>query len=250
MSLLSSAGSPASRRCRTTPQASTSRSAAARCARKVGGLDRRGRCRRGCAPRRRALVRVGRGGGERHHARLAALVDEDVVQLQVEVGDAGVVAEGEAAQHARDPAGRVVGRRRRMLREPLVERHAGAAVDGDVRPVLVDAALGDLGEVGMIEPRRAPRRQKPVADARRAGRRARAASTASPRCRCACRSRARPSSARSCASRRPQGEVAEGARRRRGAEERGDSGRHRGRRSWPDWSVPEPLPMARSTPGK
>ena len=61
-------------------------------------------CRRGCAVRRRRVSGVsGAATASRHHARLAALVDQDVVQLHVEMGDAGVVAEGEAAQDAGDP---------------------------------------------------------------------------------------------------------------------------------------------------
>jgi hypothetical protein len=133
------------------------------------GLERRRRAsrRRGAA----AASGVSERRRQAHHARLAALVDQDVVQLQVEVGDARVVAEGEAPQDARDPRCCVLDRRRRMLREPLVEGHAVAAVDGDERPVIVDAALGDLGDVGVIEPGGAPRREKPVADARGAGRR-------------------------------------------------------------------------------
>ena len=123
----------------------------------------------------------------------------DVVELRVEVGDAGVVRERQAAQHAGDPAGGVVDRRR----ADAAASHSSSvtparAVDGDERPVLVHAALGDLGEVGVVEPRRAARRAAASCRCRRAGRRARAASSASPRRRCACRSRARPSSARSC----------------------------------------------------
>ena len=191
------------------------------------GLERR--CAAVAAARRGddALGRLGHGDRERHHARLAALVDEDVVQLKVEVGDAGVVTEGEAAQHAGDPAAGIVHRRRRMLREPLVEGDADAAVDGDERPVLVDAALGHLGEVGMIEARRTPRRDQPVADARGAGRR-------QPR------HRQQRLGAGAHVGREPehgqlalreqaaQGKVAEGARRRRRADERSDSRRHRG----------------------
>jgi hypothetical protein len=191
------------------------------------GLDRH--CRAVSAARRggNRVMRLGSGDSESHHARLAPLVDQDVLQLQVEVGDAGVVAEGEAAQDARDPRGRVLDRRRRMLREPLVEGHAGAAIDGDVRPVIVDAALCHLGDVGMIQPRRAPRREKPVADARGTGRR-------QPR------HRQQRLGSGAVVDREPdhrqlalreqaaQGEVAEGARRRRRADGRGESGRHQG----------------------
>ena len=192
-----------------------------------GGLERR---RHAVAAARRDNDRIGavdNGDGQRHDAGLAALVDEDAVQLQVEVGDARVVAESESAQRARDPGRRILDRRRRMLREPLLEGHADAAVDGDIRPVVVDPALRHLGEVGMIEPRRAPRREKPVADARRAGRR-------QPR---HGQERLGPGAVvgrepdhRQIALREQpaQDEVAEGARRRRGAEKRSDSGRHRG----------------------
>jgi hypothetical protein len=61
---------------------------------------------------------------ERHHACLPALVDQDVVQLQVAMRDACIVAECEAAQHALDPRGRVFDRRLRMLRQPFLEGDA------------------------------------------------------------------------------------------------------------------------------
>ena len=45
-----------------------------------------------------------------------------------------------------------------MLGQPLVERDAGAAIDDDERPVLVDAAFGDRGRCrdGRDAPRAAP----------------------------------------------------------------------------------------------
>jgi hypothetical protein len=102
-----------------------------------------------CAGIERALVRH----RERHDGDLAALVDEQGVELRVEMGDAGVVGEGQGAQHLLDPERRLVGGRLGMLGQPLVERDAEAAIDGDVRPVLVDVAGEHPGQAGMVEPR-------------------------------------------------------------------------------------------------
>jgi len=118
----------------------------------------------------RGVGAVERADAERHHARLAALIDDDLVQLQVVVGQAGVVREGEPAQHAFDPDRRIVEHRQRMLRQPFIERDAGATVDGHVRPLLVNAAIGDPHEIRMVKARRPPRGEQPVAGPRRAHR--------------------------------------------------------------------------------
>ena len=89
---------------------------------------------------------------ERHDGNLAALVDEQGVELRVEMGDAGVVGEGQGAQHLFDPERRLVGGRLGMLGQPLVERDAGTAIDDHVGPLLVDVAGEHPGEAGMVEP--------------------------------------------------------------------------------------------------
>ena len=135
---------------------------------------------------------------ERHDGDLAALVDEQGVELRVEVGDAGVVGERQGAQHLLDPERRLVGGRPGMLGQPLVERDAGAAIDGDVRPVLVDVAGEHPGEAGMVEPGGAARGGQPGGDGGRRPRARPGAGSASPRCRPASRRPARSSSPRSC----------------------------------------------------
>jgi hypothetical protein len=46
--------------------------------------------------------------GQAHQARLAAFVDEDAVELQVEVGDAGLVRKSQSAQDGGEPPRDVV----------------------------------------------------------------------------------------------------------------------------------------------
>ncbi len=112
----------------------------------------------------RALVR----DRERHDSDLAALVDEQGMELRVEMGDTGVVGEGQGAQHLLHPERGLVGGRLGMLGQPFVERDAGAAIDDDIRPLLVDVAGEHPGEAGMVEPGRAAHRREPGGDGCRA----------------------------------------------------------------------------------
>jgi len=161
------------------PQASTSRSAETRCWRSAVGSSGIARL---SAGRRAAAASSAASGchAERHRDHLAALVDEDVVQLQVEVRNARLVGVGHAAQQAGDPGRRLLDQRRRMLSQPFVERHAGTAIDGDEGPVLMDAELGDRGDVRMVELGGAPSREQPVAKAVRTVGRQPRHTTASP----------------------------------------------------------------------
>ena len=142
----------------------------------------------------RALVRH----RERHHRDLAAFVDEQGVELRVEMGDTGVVGEGQGAQHLFDPERRLVGGRLGMLGQPLVERDAGAAIDdhdratarGRRRRAPGRARGGRAGRRGARRPARRRSRRRPQA---RPG-----AGSASPRRRPASRRPARSSSPRSC----------------------------------------------------
>ena len=217
------------------PQASTSRSAAARCARRLAGsiaiaalVERaRRRGRRGAWHRRGATPSA-------ITLRLAALVDQHVVQLQVEVRDAGVVAR----TRGRAGRSRSTARRRRpagcgCCASHSVERHAGAAVDRDdtasARARRTRRPCAMLGWSSRAA--RAPSRSQ-LPSARRRPAAARAAASASSRRRCALSiasqtivSSLLPSSRRSC----------EAAERARGVGERrtgssGASGRHRERR--------------------
>ena len=91
------------------------------------------------------------GGGERHQADATAFVDEHAVQLRVEVGDAGLVRERQAAQQVADPAGDLDRVRLRVQHEPLAERHAPRSLDRDERPVVLHTDLGDTRQVRVVE---------------------------------------------------------------------------------------------------
>ena len=108
---------------------------------------------------------------ERHDAGLAAVVEDDVVELQVLVRDAGIVRECQAAQHAADPQRRILDQRPRMLCQPLVEREVAAPLDGDVGPMLVHVAGGHGDEVRVVEARGAAGSGEPGGDRGRRRRR-------------------------------------------------------------------------------
>ena len=160
------------------------------------------------------------------------------MQLQVEVSEAGIVGKGQAAQHALDPHGRLVGRRARVVGQPFVERHAGTPVDGDERPMLVNAALQWPHDVGVVEPGGAAHRQQPRRSASRRGRRDAwhrqhgfAAGT---------RVEGEPEHGRlALGDQATQLEAAEGARRcRRNGNVNGSGGRHReGMTEFRDWNA-------------
>ena len=123
--------------------------------------------------RHRALVRaragrlgrdLGRiaGRGKRHQADSAALVDQHAVELWVEVGDTGFVGEGQALQQVAEPAHDLARLGVAVGRGPLAERDAVAAVDGNKRPVILHADLGDRSDVRVVEPGRETRVAEPV----------------------------------------------------------------------------------------
>ena len=87
------------------------------------------------------------------HAHLALLADQQRVQLQVVVRDAGLVGEGQALQRLAQPADDFHRRRPRLRRQPLAERDAQRAVDGDVGPVVLHADLDDVRQVRVVQPR-------------------------------------------------------------------------------------------------
>ena len=161
------------------------------------------------------------------------------------MGDARVVRKCQPAQDALDPQRRVLEHGDRMLHQPLLERDASAPVDRDEWPVLVHAALGDLGDVRMVEARGPAGGEQPVADPGRSRRRH-------------VRDREHRLEPGALVERQPdrrqlalaelalQREVAEGASRRRERSDRVGRRRHRGRTELPDWSVAEAPPMARA----
>ncbi len=108
----------------------------------------------------RALVREGfcfstwaRRDAERHQARAATLVDHQLVQLQVEVGRAGVVREGQPMQEFDHPTDGIGGLGVGVRSEPFGQRDAEASFDHDEGPMVLHADLGDSRQVGVIETR-------------------------------------------------------------------------------------------------
>jgi hypothetical protein len=107
------------------------------------------------------------GAGQCHQAHAAALVDEHVVQLRVEVGDAGLVGERQPVQQIANPADDFGGLGVGVAGDPFLQRHALRAIDGDEGPVVLHADLGHAREVRVVQAGGEARVAQPVFEARR-----------------------------------------------------------------------------------
>ena len=159
LSASSSAGRPASIQCSSRPIASTSRWAASRCA---------GRSSTSTAGARRGLL----GRRQRHlqaHQLHAALIAEQQHEgLQVAVRHAAVVGEGQAAQHLRAQRGRLL-RTEGTASQTLGQRLGRARVVQHVGPVFAHTDLTRLGQVRVLQTRRASHRLLPALQGRGIG---------------------------------------------------------------------------------
>ena len=139
---------------------------------------------RPCSQRGRRLEASSCADGERHHARLAALVDEDVC---------AIAGRGERRRRRGRTPGRAAPLRSRA--PPPSARGTGCSAShsssvmparrstATIGPVLVDAALGTRARFGMVEPRGAARGEPASRRWRRRRPADAAASSASSRCR-------------------------------------------------------------------
>ena len=145
----SSAGWPLSSCCSSTPAASTSRSAAARCERSAPGS-------KASRSRARSSARASSAATASPATRTSPpSLTSTQVGLQVVMGHAGLVSEGQALQQLHRPV-RGIETGQSLGGQALGQRRCIARIVGDVGPAVLHAALHHRGDLRMVQARGAP----------------------------------------------------------------------------------------------